>query len=234
VGRTGFQPVFEKAAGLLINLFISSRLKTAFALIVLGVDLALAQFPRPESRGVINDPDGFTNVRTQPSEQAAIAARVKVGEIFKYKAAEKEGWWKVTLASGKTGWMHSSRIRMFFVPEDLIVAENDEANIYARTHGIDDYLSLVRAAAKKDPRAMQKFFGLGCDGAACDTHFEIAIRLIHILGDDTLAKFLTHQSSAYLEKVTELVTNDIALPPFEPVSYTKRNFPKTARLLFPH
>ena len=167
-------------------------MKTAFALIVLSIDLALAQFPRPESRGVINDPDGFTNVRTQPSEQATIVARVKVGEIFKYKAAEKEGWWKVTLASGKTGWMHSSRIRMFFVPEDLVVAENSEANIYARTHGIDDYLSL------------------------------------------TLAKFLTHQSSAYLEKVTELVTNDIALPPFEPVSYTKRNFPKTARLLFPH
>ena len=203
--------------------------------LALFLGLALAQFASAGSRGVINDPDGFTNVRAKPGENGGIVTRVNAGEIFEfeYGTTGKETWWKVKLASGKTGWMHCSRIRMFFVPEDLVVVENDEANLYARMHGIDNYPSLVRAAAKKEPKAIQQFFGLGCDGAACDTHFVIGIRLIHILGDETLAKFLTHQSPAYLEKVTEVVTNDNTLPPFEPVSYMKRNFPKTARLLFP-
>ena len=210
-------------------------MKRALAVFVLGFVLALAQFASAGSRGVISDPDGFTNMRARPSEKAAIVARVNAGEIFvfEYDATGKETWWKVKLASGKTGWMHSSRIRIFAAPEDLKVAENDEANMWARDHGIGDYLAVIRAAAKGDPAAMQQFFGLGCDGAACDVHVEILIKLIHILGDEKLAKFLSRQSSSFQKEVAELITTDNALEPFGQISYMKREFPKTAKLLFP-
>lgn len=206
-------------------------MKTAFVAVLLFLSSILTQ-AEPTERGVIDDPDGFTNVRAERRENAAIVARVNTGEIFDYDRMEKETWWKVKLASGKTGWMHYSRIRMFVVPEDLVVAENDEAVTYARDHGAD-YLKLLRGAVKGERAAMQEFFGLGSDGAAYETHVHVIIKLIHILGDDKLSKFLSRQSPDYKKRVAQYVTDDNGLPPFEPVSYMKRHFPKTARLLFP-
>ena len=211
-------------------------MRLIFVLVLLCVGLTPTQFASARTRAVINDPDGFTNVRAEPRENAAVVARVNAGEIFdfEYDATGKGTWWKVKLASGKAGWMHSSRIRIFAAPEDLVVVGNDDVNIWARTHGVGDYLAVVRAAAKGDPAAMQQFFGLGCDGAACDTHVEILIKLIHILGDEKLAKFLSRQSPSFQSEVAELVTTDNALEPFGQISYMKREFPKTARLLFRH
>ena len=208
-------------------------MKTALAVFFLCFGSALAQ-PLPKTRGVINDPDGFTNLRAKPGENAAVVARVKAGEIFEYDGTQKEAWWKVRLASGKTGWMHSSRIRMFVVLEDLVVAENDEANMYARAHGVH-YLKAMRGAAKGDPAAMRQFFGLNCDGAACETHLEILLKVIHVLGDEKLAKFLGLQSPSFQRDLAELVTlsAEMELEPFGQISYMKRNFPKTAKLLFP-
>lgn len=192
--------------------------------------LALARLAFGD-RGVIDDPDGFTNIRSDPRENAAIVARVKAGEVFAYEGTRKETWWKVTLASGKTGWMHFSRIRMFVVPEDLAFAENDEANTYARMHGVD-YLKAIRGTAKGDLAAMKEFFGMGSDGAAQETHVRMVINLIHILGDDKMSKFLSGQPPSLRENVAGHVTDDLSLEPFEPVGYMKRHFPKTARLLF--
>jgi Bacterial SH3 domain len=182
--------------------------------------------------GVINDPDGFTNVRAEPSENAAIVGRVKTGETFEYEGRGNTPWWKVTLASGKKGWMHSSRIRRFAVLEDIVVAENDEVNIWARREGLS-YYTLARAAAKGDPAAMQRYFGLGCDGAACETHDEVFVIVIHLLGDEKLARFLSQQTPSYQKEVGDLIKNSNALLPFEQVGYMKRNFPKTAKVLFP-
>lgn len=209
-------------------------MKSAFVLLLLCLASSPTQFASARTRGVINDPDGFTNVRAEPRENAAVVARVKSGEVFEfeYATAQSRTWWKVMLASGKTGWMHSSRIRMFVVPEDLVVAENDEAVTYARAHGAD-FLKLMRAAAKGEPAAMQEFFGLGCDGGAQETHVNIVIKLIHIIGDDKFSKLLGQQSASYRERVAQYVTDDVGLPPFEPIPYMKRNFPKTAKLLFP-
>lgn len=206
-------------------------MKTVLLLFLLCLGSALAQVAST-TRGVIDDPDGFTNVRTAPRENAAIVARVKPGEVFEYDDTGKETWWKVKLASGKTGWMHHSRIRIFVVPGDLVVAENDEAVTYARAHGAD-FLKLMRGAAKGEPAAMQEFFGLGCDGGAQETHVATVIKLIHIIGDDKFSRFLGRQSPDYKKRVAQYVTDDVGLPPFEPVSYMKRHFPKTAKWLFP-
>lgn len=209
-------------------------MKIAFALLVLWINLALAQFALAGIRGTINDPDGFTNLRAKPAENAVVVARVKSGEVFQceYVEAESKTWWKVTLASGKTGWMHSSRIRMVVMPKDLEVAENDEAVTYARARGAD-FLKLMRGAAKGDAAAMQEFFALGCDGAAQETHVNTVIGLIHIIGDDKFSKFLGRQSASYRRKVADYVTDDAGWLPFEAIPYMKRNFPKTAKLLFP-
>jgi len=208
------------------------RMKGAFVLLVLWLGLALTQSASARTRGVIDDPDGFTNVRAQPGESAAVIARVKAGEIFEYGKRSEPGseWFSVTLSSGKMGWMHSSRIRMFVAPEDLIVAENDEANTYARADGVD-YLKVIRAAAKGETAAMQQFFGMGSDGGAQETHVDMVIKLIHILGDDKMSKFLSRQSAGLQKNVAGFVTDDTALP-FEQIGYMKRHFPKTARLLF--
>jgi hypothetical protein len=209
------------------------QMKMVFVLLLLWLGLAPTQIASARARGVIDDPDGFTNMRANPSESAAIIARVKTGEIFEYGNKFERGseWLSVTLPSGKMGWMHSSRIRMFVAPEDLIVAENDEANIHARAHGVD-YLKVIRATAKGEAEAMQQFFGMESDGAAQETHVEIVIKLIHILGDEKMAKFLSRQRPRFRKNVAGFVTNSTALEPFEQVGYMKRHFPKTAGLLF--
>ncbi len=62
-------------------------------------------------RAVINDPDGFTNVRQGKSASSDILARVQDGEIF-YTYPQKESWWRIRTASGVVGYMHNSRVRL--------------------------------------------------------------------------------------------------------------------------
>lgn len=97
-------------------------MKMAFVLLLLLLGSVPVQFASARARGVIDDPDGFTNVRAHESESAAVIARVKAGEIFEYGKRSELGseWFSVTLSSGKMGWMHSSRIRMFVTPKTLL------------------------------------------------------------------------------------------------------------------
>jgi uncharacterized protein YgiM (DUF1202 family) len=82
-------------------------MKMAFVLLLLLLGSVPVQFASARARGVIDDPDGFTNVRAHPSESAAVNARVKAGEIFEYGKRSELGpeWFSVTLSSGKMGWM---------------------------------------------------------------------------------------------------------------------------------
>jgi hypothetical protein len=58
---------------------------------------------------VINDPDGFVNVRTAPGANSAIAGVIKDGEIFTVTPADT-AWWTVRTSGGVTGYVHKSRI----------------------------------------------------------------------------------------------------------------------------
>lgn len=60
---------------------------------------------------IIDDPDGYTNVRGSPGTDAAIVARVNAGEAF--TTYEQPGaFWAVRTAEGVTGYMARSRIRL--------------------------------------------------------------------------------------------------------------------------
>ena len=60
---------------------------------------------------VIDDPDGFTLVRSQRSAFSQVVARVEQGEPF-YTYTQDGNWWQVMTAGGKVGYMHVSRIKV--------------------------------------------------------------------------------------------------------------------------
>lgn len=60
---------------------------------------------------VIDDPDGFTNIRSGQSTKAAIVGKVLEGEKFlTYKQPGQ--WWRVRKADGTTGFMFRKYIRL--------------------------------------------------------------------------------------------------------------------------
>jgi hypothetical protein len=60
-------------------------------------------------RAVINDKDGFTNVRAEASNHSEIIGKVYENESFIVISMEGD-WWKVELPNGANGFMHKSRI----------------------------------------------------------------------------------------------------------------------------
>ena len=60
---------------------------------------------------VIDDLDGFTNLRSQKSASSAVVARVNRGEQF-FTYPQEGSWWQVMTADGKVGYMHVSRIKV--------------------------------------------------------------------------------------------------------------------------
>ncbi len=185
--------------------------------------------------GTINDPDGYTNVRSRPSLDAPVVGKVLKGERFTF---EKEGnetfatWVKVQLPHGKTGFMHASRVRIVPSMDDLKdLSAEAEINVYAKAKGLD-YYPLARAAARGNMEALRQYFSIGdTDGAAAEEHCSAVRAVLHLAGDDRLAAFLEKQSKSYREKMRGALFLDFTLWPFEPGAYLKRNFPKSAKYL---
>ncbi|WP_337661213.1 TIR domain-containing protein [Erythrobacter sp. Alg231-14] len=57
----------------------------------------------------IQDPDGYTNVRSGPSTGSSIIARVEEGDIFT-TYQQSESWWIVQLEDGTEGYIFADRI----------------------------------------------------------------------------------------------------------------------------
>lgn len=58
---------------------------------------------------VINDPDGYTNMRSGPGAKNSIVTRVDAGDVILTRPQSGE-WWKVSLMDRTEGYMHKSRI----------------------------------------------------------------------------------------------------------------------------
>jgi hypothetical protein len=56
----------------------------AVCLVLLACGFAVAPLAQAQRTGVINDPDGFVNVRAWKSADAAVIATVKTGEPFTF------------------------------------------------------------------------------------------------------------------------------------------------------
>jgi tetratricopeptide (TPR) repeat protein len=179
-------------------------------------------------RGVIDDPDGHVNLRKEKRADAPVITKVKAGEPFQFKKKEGEDWCQVKLKSGVTGWMHCSRIKLFFTRDDLPPKreKGDEIDEEAREHGIN-YYEVTQAAARGDKKALKTFLSLGGDGAAGEEHGGVTCVVIHLIGDDAFAKFLREQS----QDLVSFEGTDIVWP-FDAKEYFRKHFPKSAKILF--
>jgi hypothetical protein len=185
-------------------------------------------------RGVIDDPDGYVNLRSGKSTDAPVVAKVKAGEPFFFEREGSDDWCKVKLAKGKTGWMHHSRIRLFFTKDDLPAEadEDDEIDRQSDRRGVN-YYKITQGAVRGDLAARKRFFSVSdyADGAGAEEHWGVLRVVIHLMGDDALASFLRSQPVAYRKKVKDFFPED-ATYPFEPREYLQRHFPKTAGVLY--
>src|SRR6266480_2409624 len=205
------------------------------------------------SMAVINDPDGYTNVRDYDGK---VVAKVKEGERFiaaKPWNRSDDSKWSVRLKSGLTGFMDKTRIHL--LPDEPLmklnydarkkewrkllskrVTENDEAASQAKGHGVDYNKTLVRAS-EGNLEALAKFVSLAefMDGAAAEAYFPEAWELFHVVGDKTLAKFVRGLPLADQVGVRGTLIGGMSEEEFAngaDVYYLQRYFPETTKLLF--
>lgn len=64
--------------------------------------------------GLINDPDGYTNLRDSTATNYPVVQKLFENQLFRYWPTSERTWWKVkTLDSCNIGYMHKSRIKPF-------------------------------------------------------------------------------------------------------------------------
>lgn len=71
--------------------------------------IKVEKFQRP---GIINDPDGYTNIREKPDKSARIIGRFVKNEIFYYTPTNQSNWWPVYKknAGPQVGYIYKNRI----------------------------------------------------------------------------------------------------------------------------
>jgi hypothetical protein len=67
-------------------------------------------------KGIIQDPDGYVNIREKRSVGSKILGTIKDGEIF-YFWELTGNWYVVQTAQGLRGFVHKTRIKEYFNPE---------------------------------------------------------------------------------------------------------------------
>lgn len=63
-----------------------------------------------ERQGVINDPDGYTNIRKSNNSKSEIIGKVMEGEVFTYWETN-DNWYVVQTAKGIKGFIYKNRIK---------------------------------------------------------------------------------------------------------------------------
>ena len=181
--------------------WVASLIRHTLIAIALTAGL-VARSAEAQQTGVVSDP-GSVSLYAGKSTEAAVDATVKTGEPFSFEWEDDSDWYKVTLASGKSGWMQLSRIRLYFTERDLPTNEKDpagpsEIDEFARGRGFD-YAAGTRRAARGDAKALKQFFALAqdADGAAAESITGVPTVVYHLLGDEKFAKFLVAQPLPY-------------------------------------
>jgi uncharacterized delta-60 repeat protein len=205
------------------------------------------------SMAVINDPDGYTNVRDYDGK---VIAKVKAGERFvaaKPWNRSDDPRWSVCLESGITGFVDKTRIHL--LPDEPLMklnhdarkkewrklqslrnAELNETASQAKGRGLD-YFKVLRAASNGDKKALAQFFSLAefMDGAAAEGYFPDAAAVFHLVGDKTFSNFVRGLPVADQVGVRGTVMGGLSEEEFAngaDVNYLQRYFPETTKLLF--
>ncbi|MFY7670794.1 SH3 domain-containing protein [Tenacibaculum sp. MEBiC06402] len=61
--------------------------------------------------GIINDPDGYVNIRLEKSNKSEIIGVLKTNEYFSYFPNKESNWWVIENEKGMIGYVHKSRIK---------------------------------------------------------------------------------------------------------------------------
>ena len=130
--------------------------------------------------------------------------------------------------------MHHSRIRLFFTKDDLPAkSDEDEIDKQARNRGVD-YYQVTQGAVRGELEARKKFFSVTeyADGTGAEEHWGVLKVVLHLIGDEALARFLRDQPVADQMLARKSFAQDEVTWPFESVEYLPRHFPKTAKIFF--
>jgi ligand-binding sensor domain-containing protein len=61
--------------------------------------------------GVINDTDGYSNLRRSPDGKSEVIAKILTNFKFKYYQDNNTDWWLIETERGTKGYLHKSRIQ---------------------------------------------------------------------------------------------------------------------------
>ncbi len=63
---------------------------------------------------IINDPDGYTNVRDKEGQEAQVIGKIRKDQLFYYTPNYYSNWWRIKSIEGSLqGYMHCSRIEPY-------------------------------------------------------------------------------------------------------------------------
>ena len=93
------------------SLAIYEAFMTKKLLLISAIFISFRSYSQ-EYYGIINDPDGYTNIRRSPSTKAEITGKILTNEIF-YIEGLSENWFKINLIEENYngGYIHSSRVQ---------------------------------------------------------------------------------------------------------------------------
>ena len=104
----------------------------------------------------------------------------------------------------------------------------------AKEHGIN-YFKILARASDGDLKAMAEFFSFSrfMDTSAAEEYYPETFVLLHVVADETFAKFLRAQPPKERHGIGVTFSSPGDTEPIsKPKPYIKRYFPKTYKLLF--
>src|SRR5262249_17957097 len=158
--------------------------------------------------------------------------------------------WAVYLRSGVSGTIPRNRIRV--LPDEPLMKLNfagckenwHKRQFDTRTVRYDalaakglgiNYFKILARASDGDLKAMAQFFSFSrfMDTSAAEEYYPETFVLLHVVGDDTFAKFLSGQRGKVRERIAGTFSSPGDTEPIsKPKPYIKLHFPKTYAILY--
>ncbi len=109
---TGLAGIITATAGLVVALQQAGILKGSDQFNPTTLPTPNVTSTTNEVKVVINDPDGYTNVRSGQGASYGIIERINESEVFYAIPQKNSDWWPIRTADGKYGYIHRSRIKI--------------------------------------------------------------------------------------------------------------------------